>query len=346
MPRRRRARKVPTPAWSREGSVVRRQLLQRSPQAYAIAAVVVLIVAAVALVGFAFASDYIEDQRRPGSPAVRVGDTTYSVSYFTQRLKTFLEPFGGAEQLQQQPQIVVFALSSVANQIIEEALILQFAAEKEVSATEDEVNDKIAEELGITAGDEGFATALKDAIDRSGLTESEYRDVRRVAVMREKLVASFQESLPAGVESVHYRQIQVETQTEAEEIRKQIEDGADFVQLAAEKSLAPGAAENGGDQGWVPRGFIEDSAQEGAVFALEPGELTTFPTQSGTFVFQVLEKQSDRPIDDDKKRALAERDIQTWLEEKREEMNVVNHMDPNTGDGDKIRYALDHVQAA
>ena len=58
----------------------------------------------------------------------------------------------------------------------------------------------------------------------------------------------------------------------------QIQGGADFAQIAAEKSLDTGAKENGGDAGWAPRGSL-DTAREDKLFALEPGGLTTFEKQ-------------------------------------------------------------------
>lgn len=345
MARRRRQRKVPTPTWERDRSAIGRQIFGQSPQVYATLGIVLLMIVALGIVAFAFASDYIEDQRRPGSTAVKVGDSEYSVSYFSNRLKMFTETFGGVRNIDD-PQVVVFLLSSVAASIMEESTVIQFASEQEVSATDEEVRAQVAFDLKITPEQENFDSLLEAELLNNGLSEDEFWDKARAAVLRKKLVDKFQAALPAGVESVHYREIAVDSQAEAEEIQKQVEAGADFAQLAIEKSKDEKAKENGGDQGWVPRGVMDDPSKEDAIFALEPGQLTTFPTQSGAFVLQVVEKQADRPIDEENKQTLAQAELDKWLTEKKEQVGVVNNMDPSTGDPEKIRYALEHLLAA
>jgi len=56
-------------------------------------------------------------------------------------------------------------------------------------------------------------------------------------------------------------------------LRRRIQDGADFAELAREHSEDPGSAENGGDLGWVGSGALV-SAFEEAMQALNPGEMS------------------------------------------------------------------------
>ncbi len=340
MPKRRRSR-VPTPAWERERGTIGSRLLGRSAQFYAAAGVVLLVVAALGLVGFGFASNWIEDRNRPGSTAVQVGETRYSVRYYTERLRKRVQELGGAgSQFGQNPQL---ALGPLSEELIEEALLLRFAEEQGQTATEDEVKSEIATLLSITADDANFDTRFQEELTRTNITEVQYRDMAKAAVLKRKVQDKFTAEVPANAESVHYRQIIVKEQSEADSIKSQIEGGADFAQIAAEKSLDTSAKENGGDAGWVPRGSLEKSLED-VLFALEPGKLTTFSTASSFYVYQVLEKQADRPVEDAQKSQVSNNAYQAWLEEKRGTVNVVNHMDLSAGDPDKIEYAVSHVR--
>jgi peptidyl-prolyl cis-trans isomerase C len=61
-------------------------------------------------------------------------------------------------------------------------------------------------------------------------------------------------------EEVSARHILVKDQAEAEAIIKQLEDGADFAELAKEKSTGP-TGPNGGDLGYFPQGQMVPSSK-------------------------------------------------------------------------------------
>jgi len=342
MPKRRRRSHVPVPAWERERGAIGRRLLGRSAQFYATAGVVVLVVAAIGLVAFGFGSNWLEDRNRPGSTAVQVGDTKYSLSYYTERLRQYIESQGGAgSNVAQNPQL---GLQPVSNALIEQALLLQFAEEQGQAATEDELKAEIANMLSLTGPDDpNFETRLQEELTRSNITEDQYRDTARSVVVKRKIMDKFKTEVPATSESIHYRQIILADQSEADAVQKQINDGAGFAQVAGEKSLDTTAKENGGEVGWAPRGTLE-TALEDTLFALEPGQVTTYPTAQNVFVYQVLEKQADRPVEEAQKEPISVNNYQHWLDEKRASVRLVNHMEVSGGDLKKIQYALSRVQ--
>ncbi len=68
---------------------------------------------------------------------------------------------------------------------------------------------------------------------------------------------------------------------QAEAVKARIDAGADFGEVAAEYSMDPGSAPNGGDLGWVPRGTMIFEFDE-AAFALDVNEVSNpVPTQFG-----------------------------------------------------------------
>lgn len=344
MPKKRRDSKIPTPSWEHEGGAITRSIGGRSAQFYLTIGIVTLIAAAIFLIGFGYVSDYIEDQNRPDSAALTVGDTDYSLKYYTERLKTYVQQNGGAVDGQPNSQAAdpSIAVPAVTNLIVEERIVLDAAGEKNVFATEEEVKAEIATRLGIAADAPEFDTRFQEELVRSGLTEDQYRELVQAAVLRRKLEDTFKAEVPATAESINLRQIVVATQAEADDIRSQVEGGADFATIAKEKSLDPQSAPNGGEVGWVPKGILNGSLQD-TLFGLEANALTTFPTSSQVIVYQVTEKQADRTLEDDDKEALAQAALTDWLSDKRTALEIEEQI---TQDADKYRWAYERAYNA
>ena len=96
-------------------------------------------------------------------------------------------------------------------------------------------------------------------------------------------------------EEVRARHILVETEEEAAEIIKQLDEGADFATIAGEKST-DGAAAQGGDLGYFTRGRMVPEFEE-AAFALEPGTYSKEPVKTafGWHVIKVEDKRMQEP---------------------------------------------------
>lgn len=122
---------------------------------------------------------------------------------------------------------------------------------------------------------------------------------------QEKIIASitdedararFDKELAAATPEVEIsaRHILVKTLEEATAVIAELDKGADFVELAKEKSTGP-SGPNGGDLGFFGAGQMVP-AFETAAFALEPGAYTKEPVQT-QFGFHVIktEEKRDRP---------------------------------------------------
>jgi peptidyl-prolyl cis-trans isomerase D len=94
----------------------------------------------------------------------------------------------------------------------------------------------------------------------------------------------------------------------AEDILKQLKDGADFATLAKKNSDDPGSAQKGGELGWVVKGQTVP-AFEKAAFSLKPNELSdVITTEYGFHIIQVQQHQDARveSFDEAKPQLLAE----------------------------------------
>jgi parvulin-like peptidyl-prolyl isomerase len=336
VPKKRRRAKIPTPAWERPRGAIGSRVLGRGGQFYGAVAVGVLIAVALGVVGYAFLSDYVEKQRRPGSTAIQVEDTHFRLDYFSNRLKMYVGQFGGQGTDAAQP---TSALPAVAAILIQEEVVRRFVGERNVIASEDEVTEAIATRIGAQTDDPNFDLIFQQEVVRSQLSEDEYRRMVEASVLSDKLRTEFEKEVPKTAESVHFRQILVSTEEAAQEIRKQVEEGGDFVALAKEKSLDTSTKDSGGDVGWIPKGVLDASLEE-LIFPLNPKELTTIPIAQGVFVIEMLEKDAAHEVEVAQKSSLASRAFQDWVEEKSKSVTIVNNMDLGSGDSNKIEWAV------
>lgn len=94
-----------------------------------------------------------------------------------------------------------------------------------------------------------------------------------------------------GTEEINARHILVKEKAEAEAIIKELDGGADFVELAKEKSTGP-SGPGGGDLGFFGKGQMVP-AFEAAAFELEKGAYTKEPveTQFGWHIIKLEDKR-------------------------------------------------------
>lgn len=106
------------------------------------------------------------------------------------------------------------------------------------------------------------------------LAESYIRDQVTKRVTEDAIEAAYQERFVNAppTEERHASHILVETEEEAKELKKQLDEGADFAALAAEHGT-DGTAQRGGDLGWFGKADMVPEFAD-AAFALEPGQLS------------------------------------------------------------------------
>ena len=97
--------------------------------------------------------------------------------------------------------------------------------------------------------------------------------------------------------------ILVEEEQEAKDIIEELNDGADFAELAEEHSQDPGSASNGGEYELETGRFVPEV--EEAAMSLDEGEITEEPVESsfGYHVIKLLEKGEKEDFEDAKEEA-------------------------------------------
>ncbi|WP_129673919.1 peptidylprolyl isomerase [Candidatus Chloroploca sp. Khr17] len=87
-----------------------------------------------------------------------------------------------------------------------------------------------------------------------------------------------------------------ELKAEAEALLVQLNEGADFVALAAERSDDPGSKDAGGELGWAPRGVFVPEFEE-AIFSMQAGEIRLVESDFGWHIIQLLDEAQVRPFE-------------------------------------------------
>jgi len=124
------------------------------------------------------------------------------------------------------------------------------------------------------------------------LIEREILD--KVDVNDEEALAYYEQNKDSFTEKeqVHLYNILLETEEEAQNILEQLTAGADFSEIAIEKSTGPSAAQ-GGDLGYVSAGTIIPEIEE-VVFALEVEELSeVVKTDFGFHILKITDKKPE-----------------------------------------------------
>lgn len=189
----------------------------------------------------------------------------------------------------------------VLEQMITELVIAQAEGTHGVAISEEEIVaelDAVKESFG---SEEAFQTELA----RYNLTEErllyEIRlnliltklSQKDVVVSDEEVEQFFEENkdlldLPEQIRVSH---ILVETEDEAEEILAQLEEGADFAELARAKSIDTASGVQGGEIGFIHRESPVVEEFKSAAFALDVGELSQpVESQFGWHIIRVEER--------------------------------------------------------
>ncbi len=160
-----------------------------------------------------------------------------------------------------------------------------------------------------------------DVLINEGIEEQTFRDMVRIYLVREELMAALSADLPRTQEQIWVRHILVEDELTALEVTDKLTAGQDFVVLAAEYSSDETNKDTGGDLGWFTRGMMVLPFEE-AAFALEIGEISDpVQTDFGWHILQSLGKEQ-LPINEAEFEELKNQVFTEWLIEKRLEYQL------------------------
>lgn len=224
-------------------------------------------------------------KKKPAIPPdviVRVGERMIAISDF----KRYLDRNAGTDLSQLGPEVA----SAMLDQHIEEIILAEYAATHGIEVPAEQIAAAVRKEAGSTVMDKRDEMRRQNLIGRVSSEVAEPSDAEVRQYYEENA-----EEFRSG-EAVRLRQILVQDQAVANDIRQRLQKGESFEQLSRQFSTAPNA-KRGGEIGFVSRGELPKMFED-VIFALEPGE-TSEPirTDASFHIFKVEERRPAGMVD-------------------------------------------------
>ncbi|RBP00825.1 peptidylprolyl isomerase [Rossellomorea aquimaris] len=222
--------------------------------------------------------------------------------------------------------------------------IVELEGDKEdISVKDSEIDEELKSMKDSYGGEEAFDEALassgasldsvKENIRSFLITEKLLKD--RISISDDQIKEYFEANKDtfAQEEQVEASHILVEDEKTAQEVKKKLDDGGDFAELAKEYSTDTSNAESGGELGFFAKGEMVTEFDEKA-FAMKKGEISEpVKTEFGYHIIKVTGKK------DAKEAVLADRkeeikdilfdqalqtEYGTWIQKKKEDYKIEN----------------------
>ncbi|PZP86931.1 MAG: peptidylprolyl isomerase [Azospirillum brasilense] len=175
----------------------------------------------------------------------------------------------------------------------------------ELEAMQPQMRDKILR--GVMTERLLLGEALKQGVDKSDAVAKELEEVKRKLVVRHFLEAKTSDISEADLKreyetmvasmrdqkEVRARHILVSTEAEAKDVKKKLDDGKKFEDVAREYSKDPGSAKQGGDLGYFTKDKMVKPFAD-AAFSMKKGAVSE-PVKS-QFGWHVIKVEDSRPV--------------------------------------------------
>lgn len=210
--------------------------------------------------------------------------------------------------------------NSIGNQAFQ-LLVIEKVLESKYEVTDKEVDAQLALDK------KQFGENFEAIIAQQGYTEESYKQYLHLNLLQEKALIEgievTEDEIKAEYDNIKdeikARHVLVADAATALIVKKELESGKDFAEVAKEYSTEPAAQSTGGELGWFGKGAMVAEFQD-AAFALEKNVISE-PVESehGFHIIEVTDKRTikesyeDKKAELEKKLKLAKADTSTLL---------------------------------
>jgi parvulin-like peptidyl-prolyl isomerase len=301
--------------WQRERHRQRRVIV--------IAVIILIVILAIPSVGY-----YSTFVAPPRHTIITVNDVTYTMGDMVKqaRATAALQVIRG-----QTPQLGTVPFE-VLNGLVDKELLIQGAPGVGVLVTREDVDEEVraafypkppaGEVTDPESLEREYQENYRQFLEVSQLSDSDYREIARVRVLRRAVREKLSEQVPSVEESVYVHWIRIGKEETAIQLEQRLEAGEEFDALARELNQDSTYADFNGEVGWVPRGaFVE---MEEVLFSIEHDTLSEALTaRSGIHILKVTDGPELHEINETMRGVLEIRALEEWLDAEREN-NFVN----------------------
>ena len=296
-----------------------------------VGAVIAVVIVAIGFIAFG----WYQTQIKPFSKTVlRVEDTKYNLSHLQRRMQLELDTgfnFAlGNSSILNLPNFVISQLEG-------EAALLEGIGDLDIEITDEDVAAEIRRRGGLADDVEPsvFADEVRDQVGRSGLKQNEYDLMLRGFLAEERAHGYFLFLGPTEEPQVRGRMIiladdEPDDEEKADVVLARLEAGEDFMFVALEVTLAPSAIEID----WFERDgepTVFEDVQD-FFFDAEVGERSNVISQRDFFyIIEVLEQDEARPLEDDQRERVADRELAEWISGLRDSLNIERNLSQDDG---------------
>lgn len=207
------------------------------------------------------------------------------------------------------------ATKTVLDNLISQTLLAQAARADGFALSESTLQSR----MDALASQIGGADKLSAWESDHGYTDQSFRVALRRSVeaawMRDKIISA----VPAAADQVHVQQILFYNADDAQAVLNQLQNGADFNDLAMRYD-----PNTHGELGWFPKGYLLDPQIEQAAFSLPVGQYSNvIQTDAGFHIIKVLERDAQHPLSPDAYLTMQELALKDWLAQQRTQAKIV-----------------------
>lgn len=277
----------------------------------------------------------------------KIAATVNGEPIYTEEVDKQLEQLGQDHESlegQQGEEYIKQVEKQILDDLIEQKLVLQEAEKEKIKVSDKEIDDWIKQAKQQFASEQEFESKLKEL----NLTVEELKKSRREQLLRQKMIEKITKDIKVTDKEVeeYYKKnkeeikepekakikwIILSEEKKAKEILKELEEGADFAEVAKKESIDTATKESGGALGLRGGNELPPEVAEEA-FKIELNKLSgAIKMQQGFAIFMVEEKQAekqktfDEAKEEIKNKILSEKQskaYQDWIEKVKKKAKI------------------------
>lgn len=159
-----------------------------------------------------------------------------------------------------------------------------------------------------------FKEWYRQQINESRLSESQFRDISRTALLSRQLQSKLAAEVSPVAEQVHLHMIILKNNDEARLAKKELTAGVDFPAVARRMAASEELKKSGGDVGWFPRSALNQEIAAMAFDELKIGEISDpVPFNQDNIAILYVSERAVRKMDEDSLESVKAGVLDAWL---------------------------------